>query len=171
MSGSCIKVDSEADGVSTMFSSCTSSPTSSSTATSVDMKDVLPSSSRASRHTAYLKKRPSPHGVSKSRKPSSPVYIPLGAVRKTPRAVKAELVSSRHKTIQLAMMRRDGIYLEEEYREEIRRYMHDMEVSEPHIRVAKFAKLFHNLLALHCGLYAMHGPATGNSVAHAALFG
>lgn len=94
------------------------------------MKDVPPSSSRASRHTAYLKKRPSPHGVSKSRKQSSPVYIPLGAVRKTPRAVKAELVSQRHKTIQLAMMRRDGIYLEEEYREEIRRYMHDMEVSE-----------------------------------------
>ncbi|KAH9937605.1 cyclin [Fomitopsis serialis] len=91
------------------------------------MKDVLPSSSRASRHSAYLKKRPSPHGVSKSRKQSSPVYIPLGAVRKTPRAVKAELISQRQRQMQLLLMRRDGIYLEEEYREEIRRYMHEME--------------------------------------------
>ena len=105
-----------------LSSSVTASP-------SVDMKDVLPSSSRASRHSAYLKKRPSPHGVSKSRKQSSPVYIPLGAVRKTPRAVKAELISQRQRQMQLLLMRRDGIYLEEEYREEIRRYMHEMEVS------------------------------------------
>ncbi|KAH9835637.1 cyclin [Rhodofomes roseus] len=91
------------------------------------MKEVLPSSSRASRHSAYLKKRPSPHGVSKSRKQSSPVYIPLGMVRKTPRAVRAELLARSQKPIQLVMMRRDGIYLEEEYREEIRRYMHEQE--------------------------------------------
>ncbi|CCM00940.1 uncharacterized protein FIBRA_02987 [Fibroporia radiculosa] len=92
----------------------------------VDMKDVSNSSSKAARLSAYPKKRPSPHGVSKSRK-HSPLYPPQAVVRKTPRAVKAELLAQRQRDAYLTALRREGIYLEEEYRDEIQFYMHEME--------------------------------------------
>ncbi|THH34014.1 hypothetical protein EUX98_g23 [Antrodiella citrinella] len=89
------------------------------------MKDVS-NSTRLPRPTAYPKKRPSPHGVSKSRK-QSPLYPPHSLVRKSPRAAKAELLAQRQREAHIMAMRREGIYLEEEYREEIRYYMHEME--------------------------------------------
>ena len=49
--------------------------------------------------------------------------------RRTPAAIKAEIQRLRHREAQLAAFRREGIYVEEEYREEICRYMHEMEVS------------------------------------------
>lgn len=91
------------------------------------MKDVS-NSVRAPRPSAYPKKRPSPYGVSKSRKqtPSCPVQI---ATRKSPRAVKAEILAQRQREVHLLALRREGILMEEEYREDIRFYMHEMEVS------------------------------------------
>ncbi|KAH8100643.1 cyclin [Cristinia sonorae] len=91
------------------------------------MKDVS-NSTRVPRPSAYPKKRPSPYGVSKSRK-QSPLFPPHAPVRKSPRAARAEQQAQRQREAQLTAMRlrREGIYLEDEYREEIRYYMHQME--------------------------------------------
>lgn len=87
-----------------------------------EMKD-LSSTSSSSRHARnsliYPKKRPSPHGVSKSHK--SPLFS-QDVMRKSPRSVKAALIQQRQQ------LRRDGVILEDEYREDIRCYMHEMEV-------------------------------------------
>ncbi|KAI0778096.1 cyclin [Trametes elegans] len=83
------------------------------------MKDVS-NSTRAARPSAYPKKKPSPYGISKRRQ--SPLHPPLPLSRKTPR--KGE---QRARYAQIAALRRDGIYLEEEYHDEIRAYMHEME--------------------------------------------
>ena len=91
------------------------------------MKDV--SNSTRARPSAYPKKKPSPYGVSKSSRRQSPLYPPHSVVRKTPRAAKAEMLAQRHRLAQISALRREGIYLEEEYHEEIRAYMHEMEVS------------------------------------------
>jgi G2/mitotic-specific cyclin-B, other len=94
----------------------------------LDMKDVSTASTRHARQSlVYPKKRPSPHGISKSHK--SPLLPANGASRLSPRAAKAALAQQRQKTAQLLAIRRESVYLEEEYRDEIRRYMHDMEVS------------------------------------------
>ncbi|OCH96493.1 cyclin [Obba rivulosa] len=90
------------------------------------MKDVS-NSLKAARPSAYPKKRPSPHGVSKSRK-RSPLYPAHDVARKTPRAIKAELLAQRQREAQIMALRREGVYLEEEYQEEIRYYMHEMEL-------------------------------------------
>ena len=92
------------------------------------MKDVSNSSRASSRPSAYPKKRPSPHGISKSRSKQSPLY-PAQVTRKSPRAVKADL-AHRQREAQILALRREGIYLEEEYRDEIQYYMHEMEVSK-----------------------------------------
>ncbi|KAJ3883058.1 cyclin [Lentinula edodes] len=85
------------------------------------MKD-LSSTSSSSRHARnsliYPKKRPSPHGVSKSHK--SPLFS-QDVIRKSPRSVKVALIQQRQQ------LRRDGVILEDEYREDIRCYMHEME--------------------------------------------
>lgn len=97
----------------------------------VDMKDVSSSSSKHTRTSVYPKKRPSPHGVSKSRKQSSPALPSAGkssACRSTP-AVKAALQQRRQREAQVLALHREGVLLEEEYREEIQFYMHQMEVS------------------------------------------
>lgn len=47
--------------------------------------------------------------------------------RKSPRAARVELMLQRQREQQLAAMRRDGVLLEDEYREEVRYYMHEME--------------------------------------------
>ncbi|TCD63397.1 hypothetical protein EIP91_005605 [Steccherinum ochraceum] len=91
-----------------------------------DMKDVS-NSTRVPRPTAYPKKRPSPGGVLKSSRTKSPLYPAHALVRKSPRAVRAEQIAQRQREAQIMAMRREGIYLEEEYREEIRYYMHEME--------------------------------------------
>jgi hypothetical protein len=97
------------------------------------MKDV--SSNKANRASIYPKKRPSPHGISKSRK-ATPHLLPAhGPVRKSPLSAKALLIQQRQREAQIKALRREGVLLEEEYREEIRYYMHDMEVSVCYSRV------------------------------------
>lgn len=88
------------------------------------MKDV--SNTKAPRPSAYPKKRPSPYGVSKSRK-QSPLYPAHALVRKSPRAARAEILAQRQREAHIQALRREGIYLEEEYRDDIKCYMHDME--------------------------------------------
>ena len=75
------------------------------------------------------KKRSESDGVSKPSRRQSPLYPPHSLIRKTPRAAKAELIAQRQRYAQISALRREGIYLEEEYHEEIRAYMHEMEVS------------------------------------------
>ncbi|KAJ7275340.1 cyclin [Mycena haematopus] len=92
------------------------------------MKDVSNSAlhkhSRAS--LVYPKKRPSPHGISKPNK--TPLLLPPRCLaRKTPRSAKSALVQQRQREAQIQALRQQGILLEEEYRDEIRHYMHDME--------------------------------------------
>ncbi|KAG1859539.1 cyclin-like protein [Suillus subalutaceus] len=67
---------------------------------------------RSSQSAAYPKKRPSPSGISKHHKMTT-----LGppVICQTPCSVKA------------ALLQQQGIFLEEEYREDIRFYMHEME--------------------------------------------
>jgi hypothetical protein len=90
------------------------------------MKDTAAPSIRQSRASALFKKRPSPAGVTKhrARKPSSPSQV----LPQTPRLSKSSFLhNKRHREFQVLALQREGIYLEEEYREEIRRYMHHME--------------------------------------------
>ena len=95
---------------------------------SLSMKDVS-NLARVPRPSVYPKKRPSPHGISKSRRQSnSPLHPPQAVVRKSPRANKADIAAQRQREAQILAMRREGIYLEEEYRDEIKFYMHEMEV-------------------------------------------
>ncbi|KAF8078450.1 cyclin [Lyophyllum atratum] len=90
------------------------------------MKDVSTASIRHSRNSlAYPKKRPSPHGVSKSHK--SPLLPANGPPRRTPRSAKSAMLQQRQREAQILALRREGILLEEEYRDEIQYYMHDME--------------------------------------------
>ncbi|KAF5377657.1 hypothetical protein D9615_005255 [Tricholomella constricta] len=91
-----------------------------------DMKDVSTASLRHSRNSLiYPKKRPSPHGVSKSHK--SPLLPANGPARRTPRSAKSAILQQRQREAQILALRREGVILEEEYREEIQYYMHDME--------------------------------------------
>ena len=91
----------------------------------LDMKDVA--SNRHSRNSLiYPKKRPSPHGISKSHK--SPLLPANGLARRTPRSTKVALIQQKQREAQIQALRREGIFLEEEYRDEIRYYMQDMEV-------------------------------------------
>ena len=101
------------------------------------MKDVS-NSVRTARPSAYPKKKPSPYGVSKSRKqqtqhqqrqPQTPLHPAQAVVRKSPRGAKAQEALQRQRESQIHALRREGIYLEEEYRDEIQEYMHAMEVS------------------------------------------
>ena len=88
------------------------------------MKDIT---QRHPRHSLiYPKKRPSPHGITKLHR--SPVLPYCGPARRSPRAAKASFIQQRQRDAQILALRREGILLEEEYREEIRYYMHDMEV-------------------------------------------
>ncbi|KAI0348624.1 cyclin [Trametopsis cervina] len=92
------------------------------------MKDVSNSVVKSSRLLAYPKKRPSPHGISKSRKhASSPLYPAQAVVRRSPRTTKT-LDVQRQREAQIQSMRRQGIFLEEEYQDEIKFYMHEMEL-------------------------------------------
>jgi len=92
----------------------------------LDMKDVA--SNKHSRSSLiYPKKRPSPHGISKSHK--SPLLPANGLARRTPRSTKVAMIQQRQREAQIQALRREGIFLEEEYRDEIRYYMLDMEVT------------------------------------------
>lgn len=90
----------------------------------LNMKDVT--SNRHSRHSlVYPKKRPSPHGITKAHK--SPLHGLNGVARRTPR--NAKLAQQRHREAQVQALRKEGIFIEDEYMEEIHRYMLQMEVS------------------------------------------
>lgn len=91
------------------------------------MKDLPASTARHIRTQLYPKRRPSPHrdGITKSRARDSPY---THSTRRTPAAIKAEL-RQRERAAQLRAYHRNGIFVEEEYREEICYYMHEMEVS------------------------------------------
>jgi hypothetical protein len=91
------------------------------------MKDVSTANKHSRTSLIYPKKRPSPNGVSKSHK--TPLLPACGPVRRSPRSAKSMLIHQRQREAQLLALRREGILLEEEYRDEIRYYMHDMEVS------------------------------------------
>jgi hypothetical protein len=104
----------------------------------LDMKDVA--SNRHSRNSLiYPKKRPSPHGISKHHK--SPLLPANGLSRRTPRSTKVALIQQKQREAQIQALRREGIFLEEEYRDEIRYYMLDMEVSRVHISSRLLFKL------------------------------
>lgn len=93
-----------------------------------DMKDISTAATRHSRNSLiYPKKRPSPHGVSKSHK--SPLLPSNGPARRSPRSAKTAILQQRQREAQILALRREGVLLEEEYRDEIQYYMHDMEVS------------------------------------------
>ncbi|KAF9240939.1 cyclin-like protein [Melanogaster broomeanus] len=89
------------------------------------MKDISTSSYRNSRNVAYPRKRPSPSGISKAHK--TPALGSLMAPRKSPFSAKAALLQQRRRDAQIAALRRQGVLLEDEYREDIRFYMHEME--------------------------------------------
>ncbi|KAH7883743.1 cyclin-like protein [Phlebopus sp. FC_14] len=88
------------------------------------MKDISTSSFRGSRNVAYPKKRPSPQGISKTK---TPPLVPNATTRMSPYSAKAALFQQRQRDAQVAALRRQGVLLEEEYREDIRFYMHEME--------------------------------------------
>jgi hypothetical protein len=94
------------------------------------MKDLSNSTTtKNARVTAYPKKRPSPHGITKARKQqSSPILPPLSTARKLSPASKLQEERRRQRQAQVLALHREGVFVEEEYREEIRRYMHEMEV-------------------------------------------
>ncbi|KAL0580307.1 hypothetical protein V5O48_001724 [Marasmius crinis-equi] len=96
----------------------------------VAMKDISSASTRHSRNSSlYSRKRPSPHGVSKASKASkTPSIVSSHQSRKSPRSAKSALLLNRQqRDAQVNALRKDGVLLEEEYREEIRCYMHEME--------------------------------------------
>jgi len=100
------------------------------------MKDISTAASRHARNNlVYPKKRPSPHGVAKSKAHKSPLLPANGVARPSPRPSKAALLQQqqRQKAAQALAARQSSVYLEDEYRDEIRLYMHDMEVIVPFI--------------------------------------
>lgn len=91
----------------------------------INMKDVT--SNRHSRHSLiYPKKRPSPHGITKAHK--SPLHALNGVARRTPRNAKFAFSQQRQREAQMQALRKEGIFIEDEYMEEIHRYMLQMEV-------------------------------------------
>jgi hypothetical protein len=101
---------------------------------SLNMKDTSVFSRHSRNNPLYPKKRPSPHGITKSRRSQSPLTLSVVAAaaaavsRRSPRAAKMESMLQRRRELQLAALRREGILFEDEYREEIRYYMYEMEV-------------------------------------------
>lgn len=91
------------------------------------MKDISAASNKHARNSLiYPRKRPSPNGVSKASK--TPLLPTQSHARKTPRSAKSALIQQRQqRDAQVLALRRDGVLLEEEYRQEIRNYMHNME--------------------------------------------
>jgi hypothetical protein len=84
------------------------------------------SSTRVHRNAVYSKKRPSPHGVQKN--PKSSALLPAdGLARRTPRPTKYASIQQKEREARIQALRREGIILEEEYRDDIREYMYQME--------------------------------------------
>lgn len=129
----------------------------------VNMKDV--SASRYSRPTAYPKKRPSPHGVTKSHK--TPLLPPA---RRAPMSAKTAMMQQRQRDMQVLALRKQGVLLEEEYRSEIQFYMHDMEVRDPFFySCSRWFLTYQLVVALHAVIHPVYGSTTRDQVAHASL--
>jgi hypothetical protein len=91
------------------------------------MKDISFPSNRQSRNSfIYPKRRPSPHGIQKAAK--SPSFLASYA-RRSPRSAKLALLQQQQRLRETQYCRKESVLLEEEYRDEIHCYMHDMEVS------------------------------------------
>jgi len=88
------------------------------------MKDATLSTRSARHNSVYTKKRPSPHGIQK-RKQNSPLAHNSDH-RHSPR-IRIELSFQRQREQQLAVWRKDGVFLEEEYFDEIQHYLHQKE--------------------------------------------
>lgn len=146
--------------------SCSSQLTAiSSDTVRINMKDVT--TTRHSRNSlVYPKKRPSPHGISKSHR--SPLLPANGLARRTPRSTKVALIQQKQREAQIQALRREGIFLEEEYREEIRYYMLDMEVC-CHVAYCLIHYSSDIITAFYHVVDAIHGPATRNSMAYATM--
>jgi hypothetical protein len=92
------------------------------------MKDLSTVSNKNFRNLIYPKKRPSPNGISKSRKSTPSFRTSRPPQRVSPLSAKAALVQQRQRELHIPSIRREGPLLEDEYRDDIRYYMHDMEV-------------------------------------------
>ena len=102
------------------------------------MKDIT-SVFKNIRVTAYPRKRPSLHGISKLRGwNDTPLLYSHPKIRKSPRNAKAERLTRKQREAQISALRHEGIHLEEEYRKEIRRYMHETEVWIPPFLFQKY---------------------------------
>lgn len=134
------------------------------------MKDI--SSSKNVRTSLYPRKRPSLHGISKARgqKDSPPPHTSHPNTRKSPRNIKAEQLAHKQREAKISALRREGIYLEEEYREEIRRYMHEMEVCNFFFPLQKKTTAQVSLVsAIYDVFCSINGSTTRDSMAHATL--
>ncbi|KAF8649865.1 hypothetical protein AX16_005627 [Volvariella volvacea WC 439] len=90
------------------------------------MKDISAASNKHSRQSLiYPKKRPSPHGITKAHK--SPSHHSQAVSRKSPHSSRAVLLQQQRQQTRMVAIRNDAMLLEDEYRDEIRCYMHDME--------------------------------------------
>ncbi|KIY68893.1 hypothetical protein CYLTODRAFT_421224 [Cylindrobasidium torrendii FP15055 ss-10] len=85
------------------------------------MKDLSNKHNNRASASAYPWKRPTSSSSGVSKKPTP--------TRRSPRSAKAALIAQRQRDQQAQALRKEGVLLEEEYRDDIRRYMHDMELS------------------------------------------
>jgi len=97
-----------------------------SDSTSTDMKDIASSNRQSRNPLIYPKKRPPPYGIQKASK--SPSLLTSYACR-SPRSARFALIQQQQRLRGTQFCRKECVLLEEEYRDEIRYYMHDMEVS------------------------------------------
>jgi len=141
---------------------------SSSSSYQSNMKDFSSTaSSRQSRSSQlYPKKRPSPHGITKSHKTPA-----VGVAKKSPRSARAQLIQQRQRDLAVAALRRQGVLLEEEYADEIRVYMHRMEVRcSPRLelgrRILILARFFSNTPCLPLSQW-INNPRFGGTCARA----
>lgn len=124
----------------------------------LDMKDISISSTRQTRTSfIYPKKRPSPHGIHKGHR--SPSLLASHA-RRSPRSAKIVLLQQQQQRLREAQLycRKENVLLEEEYRDEIRYYMHDMEVSD--LITASNLSCSHIYLAFYHVLDSVYGSTT-----------
>ena len=121
-----------------LFSCPNSSLSSSRPPTYSDMKDQSSTTAKAARLSMYPKKRPSPvvrdGGVARVRKTPGTSFL-AAAMRCTPNPPELK----RLREAQLLSQIRDTRLLEEEYRYDVLRYMHDMEVRRARYRRVVFA--------------------------------
>lgn len=132
---------------------------------SVNMKEVT--SNRHSRQSqVYPKKRPSPHGITKGHK--SPLQPLNGVPRRTPRPSKIAQQQQR----QREALRREGIFIEDEYLEEIQHYMHEMEVGLFEWSLVLSGSVTDETpTAVYGIVYSINGSTARDQVAHATMSG